>query len=38
MSIYLFLYLAIPAVYGSVMFYVRLGRALARWGRSWFGS
>jgi hypothetical protein len=39
MGIYIFLFLAAPAVYGCCLFYIRLGRCLsrvlARWGRMW---
>jgi hypothetical protein len=35
MGIYIFLFLAAPAVYGCCLFYIRLGRAVARWGKSW---
>ena len=35
MSIYIFLYFAVPAIYGSGIFYIRLGRRLARWGKTW---
>ena len=34
MGIYIFLFFAAPAVYWGCLFYLRLGRALARWGAS----
>jgi hypothetical protein len=35
MGIYIFLFFAAPAVYGGCLFYIRLGRALARQGKAW---
>jgi hypothetical protein len=34
MGIYIFIFIAAPAVYGSSLFYLRLGRALARQGKA----